>query len=148
MWDLPGPGLEPVSPALAGRLSTTAPPGKPSFLAHVTVLCRLGEGREDSASPGDSGTSFFHLVAPPSSRPSESFPFSWKLHEEQTWRIVQGFFYDYIRVCSTNHPVLSTAVTTAGGDSEQRCGSRHTPQWGYVDGISALGAPRAWEAPL
>ena len=27
-WDLPRPGLEPVSPALAGRLSTTAPPGK------------------------------------------------------------------------------------------------------------------------
>ena len=30
MWDLPRPGFEPVSPALAGRLSTTAPPGKPS----------------------------------------------------------------------------------------------------------------------
>ena len=30
MWDLPRPGLEPVSPALAGRVSTTAPPGKPS----------------------------------------------------------------------------------------------------------------------
>ena len=29
MWDLPRPGLEPMSPALAGRLSTTAPPGKP-----------------------------------------------------------------------------------------------------------------------
>ena len=29
MWDLPRSGLEPVSPALAGRLSTTAPPGKP-----------------------------------------------------------------------------------------------------------------------
>ena len=28
-WDLPRPGLEPVSPASAGRLSTTAPPGKP-----------------------------------------------------------------------------------------------------------------------
>ena len=28
MWDLPRPGLEPVSPALAGRFSTTAPPGK------------------------------------------------------------------------------------------------------------------------
>ena len=27
---LPRPGLEPVSPALAGRFSTTAPPGKPS----------------------------------------------------------------------------------------------------------------------
>ena len=29
MWDLPRPGLEPVSPALAGGLSTAAPPGKP-----------------------------------------------------------------------------------------------------------------------
>ena len=29
MWDLPGPGLEPVSPALAGGFSTTLPPGKP-----------------------------------------------------------------------------------------------------------------------
>ena len=30
MWDLPRPGLEPVSPALAGRFSTTVPPGKPN----------------------------------------------------------------------------------------------------------------------
>ena len=30
MWDLPGPGLEPVSPALAGGFLTTAPPGKSS----------------------------------------------------------------------------------------------------------------------
>ena len=30
-WDLPRPGLEPASPALAGRLSTTAPPGKPVY---------------------------------------------------------------------------------------------------------------------
>ena len=29
MWDLPRPGLEPVSPAWAGRFSTTVPPGKP-----------------------------------------------------------------------------------------------------------------------
>ena len=29
MWDPPRPGLEPASPALAGRLSTTAPPEKP-----------------------------------------------------------------------------------------------------------------------
>ena len=29
IWDPPRPGLEPMSPALAGRLSTTAPPGKP-----------------------------------------------------------------------------------------------------------------------
>ena len=31
MWDLPRPGFEPVSPVLAGRFSTTAPPGKPYF---------------------------------------------------------------------------------------------------------------------
>ena len=29
MWDFPRPGLEPVSPALADRFLTTAPPGKP-----------------------------------------------------------------------------------------------------------------------
>ena len=34
MWDLPGPGLEPVSPALAGGFLTTEPPGK----SHVFVL--------------------------------------------------------------------------------------------------------------
>ena len=32
MWNPPRPGLEPVSPALAGRPSTTAPPGKPRIL--------------------------------------------------------------------------------------------------------------------
>ena len=31
MWDLPRPGLEPVSPALAGGFLTTAPPGKPCW---------------------------------------------------------------------------------------------------------------------
>ena len=29
MWDLPRPGIEAVSPALAGRFLTTAPPGRP-----------------------------------------------------------------------------------------------------------------------
>ena len=33
MWDLPRPGLEPVSPALACGFSTTAPPGKPSHFS-------------------------------------------------------------------------------------------------------------------
>ncbi|XP_073660664.1 pyridoxal kinase isoform X2 [Tursiops truncatus] len=40
MWDLPGPGHEPVSPESAGGLSTTAPPGKP--------ICRLfDDGHSD-----------------------------------------------------------------------------------------------------
>ena len=38
MWDLPRPGLEPVSPALAGRFSTTAPPGKPCSLSYTTLF--------------------------------------------------------------------------------------------------------------
>ena len=38
MWDLPGPGLEPVSPALAGRFLTTVPPGKPP---HPFLSCLL-----------------------------------------------------------------------------------------------------------
>ena len=29
MWDLPGPGIEPVSPALADRFFATEPPEKP-----------------------------------------------------------------------------------------------------------------------
>ena len=35
MWDPPRPGLEPASPASAGRLPTTAPPGKPPYLVLI-----------------------------------------------------------------------------------------------------------------
>ena len=37
MWDPPRPGLEPVSPALAGRFSTTAPPGKPPLFLYFIL---------------------------------------------------------------------------------------------------------------
>ena len=39
MWDPPRPGLEPASSAPAGRLSTTAPPGKPSSSVYLVKLC-------------------------------------------------------------------------------------------------------------
>ena len=32
MWELPGPGIEPTSPALAGEFLTTVPPGKSRLL--------------------------------------------------------------------------------------------------------------------
>ena len=35
IWDLPRPGLKPVSSALAGRFSTTAPPGKPNCVFFI-----------------------------------------------------------------------------------------------------------------
>ena len=38
MWDLPRPGLKPVSPALAVRFSTSAPPGKPPGLPFNNYL--------------------------------------------------------------------------------------------------------------
>ena len=39
MWDLPRPGLKPVSPALAGGFLTTVPPGKPlQVIWNVLVL--------------------------------------------------------------------------------------------------------------
>ena len=44
MWDPPRPGPEPVSPASAGRFSTTAPPGKPYLLLffYFYFLAALG----------------------------------------------------------------------------------------------------------
>ena len=38
MWDPPRPGLKPVSPALAGRFSTTAPPGKPLWFLITKIV--------------------------------------------------------------------------------------------------------------
>ena len=44
MWDLPGPGIEPGAPTLAGGFFITEPPGKPSpyyvkvNLKHVLTL--------------------------------------------------------------------------------------------------------------
>ena len=58
MWDLPRPGLEPVSAALAGRFSTTAPPGKPlrcpfkCRLDLVTHFQRTEYGRGEGEKPG------------------------------------------------------------------------------------------------
>ena len=46
MWDLPGPGHEPVSPSLAGGFLTTAPPGKSppwDFYINFKLKERLNE---------------------------------------------------------------------------------------------------------
>ena len=39
MWDLPRPGIEPMSPALAGRFLTTVPPGKSLYLFLKQWMC-------------------------------------------------------------------------------------------------------------
>ena len=38
MWDIPGPGFEPVSLALAGGSLTTASPGKPPFMLFNVII--------------------------------------------------------------------------------------------------------------
>ena len=40
MWDLPRAGIEPISPALAGRFLTTGPPGSPLPLL-LTVVSQM-----------------------------------------------------------------------------------------------------------
>ena len=49
MWDLPRPGLEPVSPALADRFSTAAPPGKPpnsNRLPRCVLACIYSQAKK------------------------------------------------------------------------------------------------------
>ena len=38
MWDFPGLGIEPVSPALAGGFFTTEPPGKLNVYVFLTNI--------------------------------------------------------------------------------------------------------------
>ena len=39
MWDLPAPGIKPMSPSWKGRLLTTGPPGKPSvYSCHLFLI--------------------------------------------------------------------------------------------------------------
>ena len=60
MWDLPGPGLEPMSPALAGRFITTAPPGKPLDFILETWLQYFPYGVVIGKDPFS--TSLFHTL--------------------------------------------------------------------------------------
>ena len=65
MWNLPGPRIEPMSPALAGRFLTTGPPGRSLCqILDSNVLCIFGIEK-------------YHQCAPPKGKtfPSEVFIF-------------------------------------------------------------------------
>ena len=50
--NLPDPGIEPASPALAGGFFTAEPPGKPFYkLATYILGMRVGEGYRNSSLP-------------------------------------------------------------------------------------------------
>ena len=57
MWDLPGSGIKPKSPALAGRFFTTEPPGKPLlFLSILKTSLDFPDssvGKEPACNAGD-----------------------------------------------------------------------------------------------
>ena len=46
MWELPGPGTETASPALAGGPFTTGPPGESSFSAFDWRSQNMGKSRK------------------------------------------------------------------------------------------------------
>ena len=68
MWNLPRPGLEPVSPALAGGFLTTAPPGKPdnTLLMQCTVY-DIHTGNQNGAR-GDMQNEIYGFVTMPGGR--------------------------------------------------------------------------------
>ena len=56
MWDLPGSGIKPVSPARAGRFFTTEPPGKHGLIYLIDAIpCILHNsvGKESACNAGD-----------------------------------------------------------------------------------------------
>ena len=38
LWDLPGPGIEPMSPAMAGGFLSTVPPGKSIYFPFLKIF--------------------------------------------------------------------------------------------------------------
>ena len=84
MWDLPGPGLEPVSPALAGRFLTTVPPRK--SLKSSLATCLLWPWTSSSASLGikQLAACLAHRKCSQTPRLSVSYPL--KSPKPQIWR--------------------------------------------------------------
>ena len=75
-WNLPRPGIEPVSLASAGGFLTTGPPGKPPIVDILTSRCLLGTSlavqwlrfhaytAEGTGSAPDQGSSTHYTVKP------------------------------------------------------------------------------------
>ena len=66
MWDPPGSGIKPSSPALAGRFFTTEPPGKPLCSESLkcdtsTPLLEGGFSRGSLAGPGSTLNPVYYL---------------------------------------------------------------------------------------
>ena len=63
MWDLPGPGLEPVSPALAGGFLTTVPQGKPRIFLYISFRGHIQSSLPNSEISGSTADGYLSLVS-------------------------------------------------------------------------------------
>ena len=105
MWDPPRPGLEPMSPALAGRFSTTAPPGKP--LEPILILIRKDRielSLSFSALWGYSEKMAIYKARRVSSPDTKDAPWSWTFQPPEVWKT---------NVCCLSHSFHSIFVIAA-----------------------------------
>ena len=58
--DLPGPGLDPLSPALAGRFLTSEPPGKPPTFIFIRATGKLARLQNQFSSVDQSCPTLWH----------------------------------------------------------------------------------------
>ena len=84
MWNLPGPGIKPVSPAFAGRFLSTAPTGKSSpFFLHLFFLLffffKSMKSTSTTGGPKDSLTPW--LMLDPVSNPASSLKRGQMIHK-------------------------------------------------------------------
>ena len=74
MWDLPRSGMEPLSPALAGRFFTTKPSGKPQHSMFISFLVL----REERAESHGVSMAFLRTHSSQMARPRSGIQVSWK----------------------------------------------------------------------
>ena len=136
MWDLPGPGLEPVSPALAGRFLTTAPPGKPTTTISDTACHSAGR-----AGQADRVSCFHTLLSPPIQVPFDS----------SLWSPVPkgNTFPESLLRCSWHHRSQGAASAPSSRGS-RRFSPRVTAWYGLGSGSDSgqLRASDGWHCSL
>ena len=125
MWDLPRPGLEPVSPALADGFLTTAPPGKP--LPLFLIACMQPEGSGDQGA--ESGSCVYSTNPVSSCHCDHDSFFS---RYDPYSKVLSREHYDYQRMQANRQEAIATA--------------RSAKSWGLILGtLGRQGSPKILE---
>ena len=118
-WDLPGPGMEPESPALAGGFLSTAPPGHIGWIGETlridgklenqTKTSRFTKARQEAKMPpqrNDSRQNLVRLCLP------------WLNDHSQNRKGVQGMSLEVLSMART--PSSHWEGLGAGGEGDDR----------------------------